>query len=123
MSATNLGQCHQDIVAAMQKSVGQSKFGPLWQSIRATLLFANNVSNPMLTVTLANIVTKVAEWPEFCKEMCQKFGYDKMVGMVSVIEGADSAIKSARKWDIKVKGVKPSEALVLGVSDNYHGVS
>lgn len=51
----------------------------------------------MLTVTLANIVTKVAEWPEFCKEMCQKFGYDKMVGMVSVIEGADSAIKSARK--------------------------
>jgi ornithine--oxo-acid transaminase len=80
-----------------------------------------NMANPI--VTLANIATKVAEWPEFCKEMCQRFGYDKMVGMVSGTEGADSAIKFARKWGIKVKGIRPAEVLVLGVSDNYHGVA
>ncbi|KAG4432992.1 hypothetical protein IFR05_011507 [Cadophora sp. M221] len=97
LSATNLGQCHPKIVAAMHESMQQ--------------------------ITLANIATKVADWPEFCKEMCQRFGYDKMVGVVSGSEGTDAAIKFARKWGIKVKGIMPSEGLVLGVSDNYHGVS
>ena len=54
--------------------------------------------------------------------MCERFGYDKMVGMVSGTEGADAAVKFSRKWGIKVKGIKPSEVVVLGVSDNYHGV-
>ncbi|KAJ4014784.1 hypothetical protein NW761_015147 [Fusarium oxysporum] len=97
MSATNLGQCHPGIIEAMEKSLHQ--------------------------ITLANIATKVSEWPVFTKEMCERFGYDKMVGMVSGTEGADSAIKFARKWGIKVKRINPSEALVLGVSDNYHGVA
>ncbi|KAH7268003.1 pyridoxal phosphate-dependent transferase [Fusarium solani] len=97
MSATNLGQSQPVVVEAMQRAVQE--------------------------ITLANIATKVAEWPEFCKEMCQRFGYDKMVGMVSGTEGADSAIKFVRKWGIKVKGIRPAEVLVLGVSDNYHGVA
>ncbi|KAL2692446.1 hypothetical protein Neosp_002855 [[Neocosmospora] mangrovei] len=97
MSATNLGQSQPVVVEAMQQAVQE--------------------------ITLANIATKVAEWPVFCKEMCQRFGYDKLVGMVSGTEGADSAIKFARKWGIKVKGIKAGETLVLGVSDNYHGVS
>lgn len=54
--------------------------------------------------------------------MCERFGYDKMVGMVSGTEGADAAVKFSRKWGIKAKGIKPSEVVVLGVSDNYHGV-
>lgn len=45
-----------------------------------------------------------------------------MVGMVSGTEGADAAVKFARKWGIKVKGISPRDVLVLGVSDNYHGV-
>ncbi|KAL6352119.1 hypothetical protein LRP88_14561 [Fusarium phalaenopsidis] len=87
MSATNLGQSQPVVVEAMQRAVQE--------------------------ITLANIATKVAEWPEFCKEMCQRLGYDKMVGMVSGTEGADSAIKFVRKWGIKVKGIRPAEVLVL----------
>lgn len=54
--------------------------------------------------------------------MCARFGYDKMVGMVSGTEGADAAVKFARKWGIKRKSIPPRDVLVLGVSDNYHGV-
>ncbi|PKX90084.1 putative acetylornithine aminotransferase [Aspergillus novofumigatus IBT 16806] len=96
MSATNLGHCHPELVKAVTAS--------------------------MNTITLANLATKVGDWAEFARDMCQRFGYDKMVGMVSGTEGADAAVKFARKWGIKVKGIEPSEVLVLGVSDNYHGV-
>jgi ornithine--oxo-acid transaminase len=38
------------------------------------------------------------------------------------MEGANAVVEFARKWGIKVKGIKSSEMLVLGASDNYHGV-
>ncbi|KAF9893510.1 hypothetical protein FE257_010822 [Aspergillus nanangensis] len=97
LSATNLGQCHPELTKAVITS--------------------------MQTITLTNIATKVGDWAEFTRDMCQRFGYDKMVGMVSGTEGADAAIKFARKWGIKVKGINHNEVLVLGCSDNYHGVS
>lgn len=64
----------------------------------------------------------MGDWAEFTRDMCTRFGYDKMVGMVSGTEGADAAVKFARKWGIKMKGIPPRDVLVLGVSDNYHGV-
>ncbi|KAF4150985.1 hypothetical protein CNMCM6069_004792 [Aspergillus lentulus] len=96
LSATNLGQCHPKLLEAMITS--------------------------MQTITLTNIATKVGDWAEFARDMCTRFGYDKMAGMVSGTEGADAAVKFARKWGIKVKGIPPRDVLVLGVSDNYHGV-
>ncbi|RAK72287.1 uncharacterized protein BO72DRAFT_521118 [Aspergillus fijiensis CBS 313.89] len=32
--------------------------------------------------TLTNIATKVGDWVEFTRDMCQRFGYGTMVGMV-----------------------------------------
>jgi ornithine--oxo-acid transaminase len=72
--------------------------------------------------TLVNLATKVADWPVFAQEMCQRFGFDRIVGMVSGTEGADGAVKFARKWGIKIKGIDPRKALVLGAADNYHGM-
>ncbi|RAH64594.1 putative acetylornithine aminotransferase [Aspergillus aculeatinus CBS 121060] len=95
LSATNLGQCQPQLLKA--------------------------VSDSMQTITLTNIATKVGDWAEFTRDMCQRFGYDKMVGMVSGTEGADSAVKFARKWGIKVKKIPPQDVLVFGVADNYHG--
>ncbi|GKZ39588.1 hypothetical protein AbraIFM66950_000691 [Aspergillus brasiliensis] len=96
LSATNLGQCHPKLTKALMAS--------------------------MQNITLTNIATKVGDWPEFTRDMCQRFGYDKMVGMVSGTEGADAAVKFARKWGIKVKGIHHNEVLILGCSDNYHDV-
>lgn len=43
--------------------------------------------------------------------------------MVSGAEAADAAVKIARKWGIEVKHIPPQELLVLGCSENYHGLS
>ncbi|KAH8743155.1 pyridoxal phosphate-dependent transferase [Diaporthe sp. PMI_573] len=74
-------------------------------------------------ITLTNFATHSAEWPKVAKTLCDKFGYDKVSPMVTGAEAADAACKFARKWAIKTKGVAPEDALVLGCSDNYHGVT
>jgi ornithine--oxo-acid transaminase len=75
-----------------------------------------------VVVTLINLATKVAEWPVFAQEMCKRFDFDRIVGMVSGTEAADAAVKFARKWGIKIKRIDPRKALVLGAADNYHGM-
>ncbi|KAF4992026.1 hypothetical protein FDECE_13833 [Fusarium decemcellulare] len=94
-SASNLGQCHPRIVEAQVKTAQQ--------------------------ITLANIAGMSASWPPLAKRLCQKFGYDKVTAMTSGAEAADTACKLARGWGIKTKGINPTEVLVLGTSDNYHG--
>lgn len=76
-----------------------------------------------LTVTLTNFATHSVEYPLVAKTLCEKFGYDKCSTMVTGAEAADAACKFARKWAIKKKGVAPEEALILGTSNNYHGVT
>ncbi|RKK79195.1 hypothetical protein BFJ71_g16304 [Fusarium oxysporum] len=97
LSATNLGHCHPKMVKAMTESINK--------------------------VTLTNFATHSSEWPILAKTLCGKFGYDKCSAMVSGAEAADAACKFARKWGIKRKGIKPEEVLILGTSDNYHGVT
>lgn len=43
--------------------------------------------------------------------------------MVSGAEAADSACKIACKWGITRKSISPEDILVLGSSENYHGLS
>ncbi|KAF7549722.1 hypothetical protein G7Z17_g6199 [Cylindrodendrum hubeiense] len=62
-------------------------------------------------------------WAPFAEELCKRFGYDKVAAMTSGSEAADTACKLARRWGIQVKGIPASECLILGVSDNYHGVT
>ena len=75
------------------------------------------------SVTLLNVSTHNATWPDFAEMLCKRFGYDKISAMVTGAEGADTACKVARKWGTQVKGIASQEVLVLGVSDNYHGLS
>lgn len=67
--------------------------------------------------------THSAEWPILAKELCERFGYEKVTTMVSGAEAADTACKIARKWGITYKGIAPEEVLVIGCSDNYHGLT
>lgn len=90
-------------------------------------MLLDSFAHPSTTLTLplatvVNLATKVAQWPLFAREMCDRFGYDRIIGMVSGTEAADAAIKFGRKWGIKTKGINPREALILGASDNYHGM-
>ena len=36
-------------------------------------------------------------------------------------EAVETAIKIARKWGYKTKGIPQNEALVLSVTENFHG--
>ena len=55
--------------------------------------------------------------------MCSRFGYDKITAAVTGSEAADTAVKIARKWGQQVKGIPARELLILGVGDNYHGLT
>ncbi|KAF0645997.1 hypothetical protein FPSE5266_08159 [Fusarium pseudograminearum] len=70
-----------------------------------------------------NIAVQDSRWPILAETLCQKLGYDKVASMCSGAEAADAAVKIARKWGIERKGIEASELLVLGCSENYHGLS
>ena len=48
-------------------------------------------------------------------------GYDRMLPMNSGAEAVETAIKAARKWGYKVKGVPDGQAEILVFTGNFHG--
>ena len=53
--------------------------------------------------------------------MRQFFGYDMILPMNTGAEAVETAVKIARKWGYKVKGIPKNEAIVLAASENFHG--
>ncbi|MBM4399372.1 MAG: ornithine--oxo-acid transaminase [Candidatus Cloacimonetes bacterium] len=94
-SAVNQGHCHPKIVNAL---IDQAK--TLCLTSRA---FYNN--------KLGNFEKYITEY----------FGYDMLLPMNSGAEGVETAIKLARKWGYKVKGIAPDSALIIFCEGNFHG--
>jgi ornithine--oxo-acid transaminase len=94
-SAVNQGHCHPKIVKAMVDQAGK-----LALTSRA---FHNDV---------------LGEYEKFVTEF---FGYDKVLPMNTGAEGVETAMKLARKWGYKVKGVKDNQAKIIFARDNFHG--
>jgi ornithine--oxo-acid transaminase len=59
--------------------------------------------------------------PKFAKQICELLGYDKMLPMNSGAEAVESAIKLARKWGYKVKGVADGQAEIIVCTGNFAG--
>ncbi len=57
----------------------------------------------------------------FLKRLCDLSGFDKALPMNSGAEAVETAIKAARKWGYKVKGVPEGRAEIIVCSDNFHG--
>jgi ornithine--oxo-acid transaminase len=53
----------------------------------------------------------------------KKFGFDSIVTMLSGSEAVESAVKIARKWAYKHKGIPQDKAHVLTVDQCYHGLT
>lgn len=53
--------------------------------------------------------------------MCTVFGYEKLLPMNTGAEAVETALKLARKWGYKHKGVKENEAIIVVCSENFHG--
>ncbi len=53
--------------------------------------------------------------------LCKTFGYDKALMMNTGVEANESALKLARKWGYRVKGIPHDQAIIIAVERNFHG--
>ncbi|MCH8232384.1 MAG: ornithine--oxo-acid transaminase [Bacteroidetes bacterium] len=94
-SAVNQGHCHPRIIHALTTQAGE------------------------LTLTsraFHNDKLGIAE-----KFVCEYFGYSRALFMNSGAEADETAIKLARKWGYKIKGIPYNEAVIVVAENNFHG--
>jgi len=94
-SAVNQGHCHPRLVEAMVRQAGR-----VGLTSRA---FRNDQLGP------------------FCKEISELTGFARVLPMNTGAEAVETAIKAARKWGYKVKGIPADQAEILVFEGNFHG--
>lgn len=94
-SAVNQGHCHPRLVNVLSEQASKL-------ALTSRAFYSN----------------KLGEWEEF---MHNFFGYDKMLPMNSGAEGVETALKLARKWAYKVKGIAREKAKIVVCNGNFHG--
>jgi ornithine--oxo-acid transaminase len=94
-SAVNQGHCHPRLVEAMVRQA--SRVG------LTSRAFRNDQLGP------------------FCKEITELTGFARVLPMNSGAEAVETAIKAARKWGYKVKGIPADQAEILVFTGNFHG--
>lgn len=57
----------------------------------------------------------------FCQELADLVGLDRVLPMNSGAEAVESALKVARAWGYRVKGVPHDDAVILVAHGNFHG--
>ncbi len=94
-SAVNQGHCHPTIIEALTKQA---------QTLTLTSrAFHNNILG------------------EYEKYITEFFGYDKVLPMNTGVEGGETAIKLARRWAYKHKGVPENQAKLIFAEGNFWG--
>lgn len=96
-SAVNQGHCHPELIRALTEQASR-----LTLSSRA---FHNDV------------------FPKWAEKIREVFGYEMVLPMNTGVEATETAVKIARKWAYKVKGVQKDRAHVFCVTNNFHGRS
>jgi ornithine--oxo-acid transaminase len=72
-------------------------------------------------VTLTSRAFRTDQLGPLCKMLCDLSGYKRMLPMNTGAEAVETAIKAARKWGYKVKGVPGGQAEILVFTGNFHG--
>jgi len=57
----------------------------------------------------------------FLKSLCQATGFDRALPMNTGAEAVETAIKVARKWGYKTKGLTAGQAEIIVCDNNFHG--
>jgi ornithine--oxo-acid transaminase len=94
-SAVNQGHCHPKILDAL---VDQAR-----------------------RVTLTSRAFRNDQLPLLCRDVHELTGMDAMLPMNSGAEAVETALKTARKWGYKIKGIAPDKAEIIACSNNFHG--
>jgi ornithine--oxo-acid transaminase len=72
-------------------------------------------------VTLVSRAFHHDQFGPFCAELCQLAGKDMVVPMNSGAEAVETAIKVARKWGYRTKGIAAHQAQIIVAEGNFHG--
>jgi len=94
-SAVNQGHVHPKILAALQEQAAK--------------------------LTLTSRAFRNDQLPLLYKELAEITGYKMSLPMNSGAEAVETAIKLARKWAYRVKGVNRHDAEIIVVDGNFHG--
>lgn len=57
----------------------------------------------------------------FCDDLARLTGLDTVLPMNTGAEGVETAIKLARRWGYRVKGIPEDQATIVVAADNFHG--
>ena len=58
---------------------------------------------------------------EFATELCRIAGFDRMLPMNTGAEAVETAIKAARRWGYRARGIAGDRAVILVAEGNFHG--
>jgi ornithine--oxo-acid transaminase len=94
-SAVNFGHCHPELVSAF---VQQAE-----------------------TLTLTSRAFHNDQFGPFCEEITELTGQELVLPMNTGAEAVETALKTARKWGYKVKGVPEGKAEIICCEGNFHG--
>ena len=72
-------------------------------------------------MTLTSRAFRNDQLPLFYKELHELTGYDMALPMNTGSEAVETAIKAARKWGYKIKGIPEDKAEVIVCASNFHG--
>ncbi len=72
-------------------------------------------------LTLTSRAFRNDQLPLFYKELSEMTGYGLSLPMNSGAEAVETAIKLARKWAYRVKGVQRHQAEIITAAGNFHG--
>jgi len=94
-SAVNQGHCHPRILHTLMEQASK--------------------------VTLTSRAFRNDQLGPFYRELHELTGFDKALPMNSGAEAVETAIKTARKWGHKVKGIPENQAEIIVCANNFHG--
>ncbi|MEO8871039.1 MAG: ornithine--oxo-acid transaminase [Granulicella sp.] len=94
-SAVNQGHCHPKILDAMLAQAHK--------------------------VTLTSRAFRNDQLPLFYEQLHEMTGFEMVLPMNSGTEAVETALKTARKWGYKVKGIPANQAEIIVCSNNFHG--
>ncbi len=94
-SAVNQGHCHPAIFKAMAEQAQR--------------------------VTLTSRAFRNDQLPLLLRDLHELTGFEMALPMNSGVEAVETALKAARKWGFKVKGVPEGQGEILVCSNNFHG--
>ena len=94
-SAVNQGHCHPRILHTLMEQASK--------------------------VTLTSRAFRNDQLGPFYRELHELTGFDKALPMNSGAEAVETAIKTARKWGHKVKGIPEDKAEIIVCANNFHG--